>query len=280
MKKILIILFFASNLAFANSTNHSWIRVFANSTREWKSTNFQTFPASLFEYFNWPKGVKHKCNDNTVPGEPGCPIIETDLRSERAHLIFEALASYELSGIPNIESKKLPIKIKLKKIFGKKIRNCFEAGIVMPSEANPKLCCSGFINKQTNTCQLQDFVDLSIYTNLNVSSEANILDRSLFDPNGYIKEPSYVAQIACAKQMCASNNIGFGILISNLLIPGIDREDFKISRFMEGSERYDNTNGLLSLYDKGLKINTHAYCLPAGTNIVNSTNDLIVIHCR
>lgn len=279
MKKLLIFLVFMSNLALADSSSHPWVRVFADKTYEWNKSHFQVFPASLFGRFNWQKGEKHTCDLDSLPGEPGCPIIETSPRSEKAVSIFNALASYELNGIPGIEQRKFPTKIKLKKVFGKKIRSCLPAGTLTENDMDPSLCCTGFVNPETKRCQLKDFVDVSVYTNSNVSSEANRLTRSLFDKNGYIKNLENAAMFACIRQMCASNTIAYGILISRLQIPGQeDNFGSKIFRFMEGKVRNDDENGFLTLFNSGLKLNTHAYCVPR--DLYDPTYELIINRCE
>jgi hypothetical protein len=167
----------------------------------------------------------------------------------------------------------------MKKIFkADEVASCLPAGTTMTAGANPDLCCTGFINGQNNKCQLPDFVDLSIYTNRYVSSEARKLNINLFDQNGYIKEPYYVAQLACAKSMCASNKIALGILVSELKIPGQESLETKKYRFMQGSNASDDANGLLDLYKKGLKINTHAYCLPSNVS-GGESGDVTIITC-
>jgi hypothetical protein len=279
MKKLLIALVFISNLALADSSGHPWVRVFADKTYEWNKSHFQVFPASAFSHFNWQKGAKHTCALDSLPGEPECPIIETSPRSEKALSIFNALASSELNGIPHIEQSKLPIKIKLKKVFSKNIRSCLQAGTLTESDMNPSLCCTGFINPQTKRCQLKDYVDVSVYTNLNVSSEASRLTKSLFDTNGYIKDTHIAAMYACHRQMCASNTIAYGILISRLHIPGQeDQFDSTINRFMEGNVRNDDAHGLLTMFNSGLKLNTHAYCIPR--DFVDTNDDLIIYRCE
>lgn len=165
----------------------------------------------------------------------------------------------------------------MKKIFkADEVASCLPAGTTMTVGADANLCCTGFINAQTNKCQLPDFVDLSVYTNRYVSSEAKKLNSNLFDGNGYIKDPTYVAQLACEKSMCASGTIAYGLLISQLKTPGQDAAP-KRYRFIEGNEAVDDVNGLLTFYKKGLKINTHAYCFPAGSS---GNQDLTIIPCN
>ncbi len=155
--------------------------------------------------------------------------------------------------------------------------SCYPAGTLMTVGADPNLCCTGFINSKTNMCQLQDFVDISVYTNRYVSSEAKKVSSTLIDQNGYIKDPSYVAQLACQQKMCASGSIAYGILISKLPIPGQETTGQKLFRFMEGNTKADDANGLLSIYNNGLKLNTHAYCYPQGSSA--GQGDLTIITC-
>jgi hypothetical protein len=164
-----------------------------------------------------------------------------------------------------------------KRIFkADEIVACQPTGTIMASTTDFNLCCSGFINQTNKQCALPDFVDLSIYTNKYVSSEASALNENLFNADGYINDPTYVAQLACAKQMCASGKITFGILISQLKIPGLEAINNKYYRFLQGSPISDDANGFLSLYNKGLKLNNHAYCIPVNSNL----GDLPILSCQ
>lgn len=169
----------------------------------------------------------------------------------------------------------------MKQIFkADEVASCLPAGTQMKTGDDPALCCTGMINGQNLKCQLPDYSDLSIYTNRYISSEAKKLNAVLFDNNGYIRDPAQVALIACEKQMCASNTIAFGVLISKLKTPGQTSEDSKHFRFLEGNTSVDNENGLLDLYNKGLKINTHAYCIPSALGTSgNAQNDLTLFTC-
>lgn len=167
----------------------------------------------------------------------------------------------------------------MKKIFkADEVVSCLPAGTTMAVGADANLCCTGFINAQNNKCQLPDFVDVSVYTNRYVSSEAKKLNLNLFDAYGYIKDPSYVVQLACEKKMCASGVLAYGVLISNLKTPGQEAIDQKHLRFIQGHPASDDANGLLTLYTKGLKLNSHAYCLPSGSTTAGS-DDLTIISC-
>lgn len=158
------------------------------------------------------------------------------------------------------------------------VRGCLGAGTQMKTGDDPNLCCTGFINPTNNRCQLLDYVDLSVYTNKYVSSEAKKLNVTLFDSNGYVKDPVYVAQLACQKSFCASGVVGTGALITQLHIPGKPSGN-KVYRFIDGSEAdFEDDNQLLVLYNAGLKINTHAYCLPPSFK-GKSSADFTVISC-
>jgi hypothetical protein len=161
------------------------------------------------------------------------------------------------------------------------IVSCLPAGTQMKAGDSPDKCCTGIIGP-TLKCQIDDYVDLSVYTNRYVSSAAKSLSTSLFDQAGYIKDPAQVALLACNKQMCASGVVSFGILISSLRTPGhVESGDKKIYRFMEGVPA-DNKDGLLGIYNLGLKLNNHAYCVPkslaASVQEANST-DIKIFAC-
>ena len=171
----------------------------------------------------------------------------------------------------------------MKQIFkSDEVVSCLPAGTNMKQGDDPEKCCTGMINASTLKCQLPDYVDVSVYTNRYVSSEAKRLNDSLFDQSGYLKDATYAAQIACEKQICASGTLAFGILISKLPTPGQLQTDAKYYRFLEGNS-VDNTNGLLDLYNKGLKLNNHAYCVPksvAQSATSANSNDLTVFSCE
>lgn len=157
--------------------------------------------------------------------------------------------------------------------------SCLPAGTQMKTGDDPAKCCTGMINATTLKCQLGDYIDVSIYTNRYVSSEAKKLSTTLFDQNGYIKDAAYAASLACEKQMCASGTLAYGILISRLKTPGLTDADTKYYRFLEGNAA-DNVNGLLDLYNKGLKLNNHVYCVPqALASSSTASDDLTIISC-
>jgi hypothetical protein len=216
-------------------------------------------------------------NDQTYPGGTLATVASTFVPPTQ---IYAAGAKAEYTdGVNQLYSAADPANFQdMHAVFkADEVVSCLPAGTTMIAGADPALCCTGFINLKTNKCQLQDFIDLSIYTNRYVSSEAKKLSPVLFDTNGYIKDPSYVAQLACEKNMCASGTITYGVLISKLKTPGQEMINSKPYRFLQGADKADDENGLLSLFRAGIKLNSHAYCLPAGTSA--GDGDLTIIQC-
>lgn len=168
----------------------------------------------------------------------------------------------------------------MKQVFkADEVVSCLAAGTQMKQGDDPAKCCTGMINSSNLKCQLPDYVDVSVYTNRYVSSEAKKLSTTLFDQNGYIKDPAYAAKLACEKSMCASGKLAFGVLISLLPVPGQTESDSKYYRFLEGNAE-DSKSGLLSLYNKGLKLNNHVYCIPeALAQSSSGSSDVFVIPC-
>jgi hypothetical protein len=170
-----------------------------------------------------------------------------------------------------------------KQIFkSDEVVSCLPAGTQMKAGDAPARCCTGIINATTLKCQLDDYIDVSVYTNRYVSSEAKKLNSALFDTSGYIKDPGQAAVLACEKQMCGSGYVAFGVLISSMKIPGQLDSNTKVFRFLENSTAADNEKGLLDLYNKGLKLNNHAYCIPkalADSVSANNASEITVIAC-
>lgn len=168
----------------------------------------------------------------------------------------------------------------MKNIFkADEFTTCRPAGTQMDSISDANLCCTGYINSANKKCQLPDYIDLSVYTNRFVSSEAQGLTAGYFDESGFVKNTDHLAVLACEKSMCASGKMATGVLISNLKIPGATSNDQKIMKFLENATE-DNANGILDLYKNGLKYNNHLYCIPeAVANSTNSNNDLTIYSC-
>lgn len=210
------------------------------------------------------------------------PVLGTNYRPPTQLFTSGAVAEYT-NGVTTLLSAIDPTNFKsMKQVFkADEVVSCLPAGTDMKLGDDPARCCTGMINSSTLKCQLPDYIDVSVYTNRYVSSEAKKLNTSLFDQNGYIKDAAYAAQLACEKSMCASGTLAFGVLISRLPTPGQNESDTKYYRFLEGNN-VDNTNGLLDLYNKGLKLNNHVYCVPkslAQSAAGSDSEDLTIISC-
>lgn len=132
-------------------------------------------------------------------------------------------------------------------------------------------CCSGFTVRDSEDptifyCAHQDFVNLSVYFNRYVSSEAQALNDSLFDENGFAKNPETIEQLACARRACASDTLARGVSWSHRRVLGFHTEDnpLGVHRFIDGNDTATNNyDGLANVFDEGVRWNIHVYCVPA-----------------
>jgi len=164
----------------------------------------------------------------------------------------------------------------LKKVFSEDEFNCclptgFEISDLSITEDK---CCSGSMNANedgdANICCLDDFTDLSVYTNRYVSSEGanfnglDITDEDIDPETGYIKT-EVVLQMA--PTMCCSGMATTGVAINNYFIP-IDytfpTADQSTTRRWLYDSTLDNaseTGGGITKYNAGVKFNNHVYCV-------------------
>jgi hypothetical protein len=169
---------------------------------------------------------------------------------------------------------------KLKKVFSDNEFNCCTpAGGSVPKNANANSCCTGTISDDGGQgearCCLDDFSDVTVYLNRYVSSEGRGLPDSAYDiTTGYIKDPGQVYAIAQAKNLCCSGNIVAGFAVRNLFIPlqgGTILPQAMTRRFVYRLDAIDNndegTGPIGTLFDAGLKWNTHFYCAPADAEL-------------
>lgn len=164
---------------------------------------------------------------------------------------------------------------KLKKIFSEDQFNCcIPTGIQVENGTPRTSCCSGTINQDDNEvskCCLDDFTDLSVYTNRYVSSEGaffnnqEISDNDIDPKSGYIKK-EIVLQMAA--QMCCSGQATFGKVINDYLIPiNFDKRAPKCPKtrrfaFIETLDNAKAVDGGVAKYKAGVKWNNHVYCVP------------------
>ena len=191
---------------------------------------------------------------------------------------------YSLDDMDNFNADQV------KQIFSEdKVVCCIPAGEKVPlkqnqgspTEEDQKRCCTGYISPQTGRCALRDYTDLSVYFNRFVSSGAKELDANKFDENGFIKSSNLVEFLACQKQVCDSGTLARGIAWSNTKVPGHTSEDssYFVRQFLDNptDADEDDFNGLVSLFEAGLKWNTHVYCVPE--EIDTSAPELVTVQC-
>ena len=174
----------------------------------------------------------------------------------------------------------------IKQVFSEdKTVCCIPAGDKVPvknegESSDPDKCCTGYISPETGRCSLKDYTNVSVYFNRFVSSAAKDVDERHFNANGFLRSMSMVKSLACQKQVCDSGVIAQGVAWSNVKVPGHSSEDetVLVLQFLDStSSEEDDFNGLVQLFQAGLKWNSHLYCVPS--NIDTDASELIVIQC-
>ncbi len=151
-----------------------------------------------------------------------------------------------------------------------KITCCIPAGDLLQEGENASRCCTGKTNSE-NRCVLPNYTNITVYFNRYVSSALQDLPDYLFDPEtGYfLNDPtgSKVAQYAVAKKVCEENSVASGVVISSLKVAGHESKTYTISRYVtSASDQF----GIPTLYDRGMRWNSHQYCVPQ--NYTGPTN--------
>jgi hypothetical protein len=160
---------------------------------------------------------------------------------------------------------------KLKRVFSENEFNCcLPTGIEVDATTSSEQCCTGSVTNQggPTRCCLQDYTDLSVYTNRYVSSEGaffngqKINDSSIDPLTGYISKEKVLQM---AGTMCCSGTATYGVAISSLYIP-INVDEYlpeKLTRRWLYSSTTDGTTDAYREFNKGVKWNDHVYCIPA-----------------
>lgn len=178
---------------------------------------------------------------------------------------------------------------KLKKVFSEESFNCcIPTGVAVPETTVDSQCCTGNVTNVGGParCCLNDFTDVSVYTNRYVSSEgafdgANETSDSDIDPkSGYVKKELVLEM---SKNVCCSGQATYGYVIDEYYIP-IDYDktfnDARTRRWMY-NETLDNdpspTTGIsrVDLFNAGVRWNDHVYCIPQelADRIVSGSSD-------
>jgi len=196
--------------------------------------------------------------DQTLPGTTPPPgIITTSANAEE----YQDASNPALRYLSSLDKNNFDSN--LKPIFSPdSVSCCIAAGEKVEVGTDKNICCTGYINPQTNRCALPDFANVSVYLNRYVSSHAKGLNDSSFDEyTGYIKDLSVVKTLGC--KICASSKLATGITLNKFKVPGHENNSYEIKRFLSSNNaKTDNYIGLAGLYDAGLRWNTHVYCYP------------------
>lgn len=181
------------------------------------------------------------------------------------------------SGSNNFYSASNPnlLNNMLKKVFSENEFNCcIPTNQEVPSMTTAEQCCTGYLSNRDNIlrCCLQDYTNLSVYLNRYVSSEGRGLPDSAYDPDtGFIKDPGMVEIIAVQKNLCCSGKIARGSAIGRLPIPtgpgtyAPYSQNLSAVRFVDGDDEVNDnstTGYLATKYNRGVRWNTHVYCVP------------------
>lgn len=129
--------------------------------------------------------------------------------------------------------------------------------------ATADMCCSGYM--ESYRCCLPDYADVSLYMNKYVSTAAKGLNDSMFDPEtGYIKDINIVEMVANQENLCCSGTMIRGQILNYLSVKGLEDQNFRVRRFMDGSTPNDPTSAdVKNFWNAGVRWNNHLYCFPA-----------------
>ncbi|MBT6324657.1 MAG: hypothetical protein HOJ35_01710 [Bdellovibrionales bacterium] len=157
---------------------------------------------------------------------------------------------------------------------------CKEAGAeVEDGEGNgEETCCSGtaFNIRGTLTCALKSYTNISVYTNLYVSSALSGIDLgdNVDKKTGFV-DPEYLKSLACNLRLCKSGAIARGFVLSALSIPGHEDKADRVVRFSTSED--DGAGG--TYYDAGPRWNSHLYCVPPSASIFAKIPEAEYIEC-
>lgn len=196
-----------------------------------------------------------------TPGESSADVLYNDG--------VENLRMYSAGNMDNFEVGSSG----LKRVFSEdKFNCCIPTGFEVADAVSNEDCCSGQVSGEAGKyfCCLNDYTDLSVYTNRYVSSEgaffngAEVSDDDIDPTTGYIKKEIVMKMAAT---MCCSGQAAYGVAISELYIPmvnGLIIEQNRTRRWLYIQDQ-DNANelgGSVFFFGEGQKYNDHVYCVP------------------
>ena len=165
----------------------------------------------------------------------------------------------------------------LKKIFSEdSFSCCLPTGVDLPAATTDQQCCTGRVTDagEARRCCMDDFTDISVYTNRYVSSEGvtnergTVIDDSSIDPtSGYLDQDIVMNK---ASQLCCSGRATTGRALDEYFIPINVNQTFNDQRTRRWM--YDDTLDRgpsatigfdrVDLFNRGVRWNNHVYCIP------------------
>ncbi|MBD66599.1 MAG: hypothetical protein CME62_15410 [Halobacteriovoraceae bacterium] len=169
---------------------------------------------------------------------------------------------------------------KMKKVFSENTFNCCMPAGTAVGEADPdSICCTGYkesvedntIASNQQRCCLQDFADVSIYTNRYVSSEGATLNGERVSDGDVDPESGYLRKeivMEMAKTMCCSGRAILGKSIGDYLIPVDFDQQFQNNStrrwlYLDSLDDATESCGGATKFKAGARWNDHVYCAPA-----------------
>lgn len=155
-----------------------------------------------------------------------------------------------------------------KKVFSEKsFACCMPTGVTVDADTTNSQCCTGQVTGAgtQRRCCLNDYTDLSVYTNRYVSSEGakfNNLEITDVDSDGYIRK-EIVKQMG--ESMCCSGKAEYGVAISELMIPLSDatpNQNLTSRRFIYDDTLDSSGDNNYTRFQVGQRWNNHVYCVP------------------
>jgi hypothetical protein len=222
--------------------------------------------------------AKNQLGDGLL--EPNMTAV--DVRDESSLEDESNLTNIPMYSAGNMNNFDLGGDQGFKQIFSADTFNCcVPTGYVVEDHVDSNDCCTGLVTNTSigRVCCLEDYTDLSVYTNRFVSSEGakfqgfEISDDEIDPVTGYISR-ELVLQMGAT--MCCSGEAAYGTAIADLFIPLIDTngeangtDPLYMSRrwlYKSGMDGASDVGNVVPYFNAGLRWNNHVYCVPSGYN--------------
>jgi len=209
--------------------------------------------------------------NNYIPGT----LVNVDSVNTVTEIENDGIKYYSAGDMENFQTDE-----GIKEIFSHDTFSCCkEAGAELEAgEDGEDACCSGtaFNIGGKVTCALKSYTNISVYTNLYVSSALSGIDLgdNVDKKTGFV-DSEYLKSLACNLRLCQSGAIARGFVLSTLSITGHEDKDDKVVRFSTNEE--DGAGGIY--YDIGPRWNSHLYCVPASASVFAAIPEAEYIEC-